>query len=84
VYTPVVHYDADLEGVSDAVEGIDVLFKTIGKSLYKERRQLDPQPADGIITFNDATHTKELSDNLIWDDCPDEYRDDVINVITRH
>ena len=30
IYTPVGHYDADLEGVPDAAEGIDVLFKNIG------------------------------------------------------
>ena len=74
VYTPVRHYDAELEGTPDAVEGIDVLFKTIGKSIYRERCQLDPRSADGIITFNAVTHTKELSDNLRWDDCPDEYK----------
>ena len=36
-YTPVGHYDAHLEGVPDAAEGIDVLLKTIGNILYEER-----------------------------------------------
>ena len=84
VYNPVGHYDADLEGVPDAAEVIDVLFKTIGKILYKERRQIDPQPADDIINFNDAMNSKDLSNNLRWDDCPEEYRGDVINLITCH
>ena len=68
MYTPVGHYDADLEGVPGAAEGIDVLFQTIGKSLHRERCQLDLRPVDDTITCNDAIHAKELSDNLRWGD----------------
>ena len=59
-------------------DGIDMLFRTSGKALFKRSQALPPRTD---IIWYDSQHKKELDESIQWADCPEHMRPKIRSII---
>ena len=59
-------------------DGLEILFRTAGKSLAYEAKTLPPR--DDIIHF-EPRHEEELKNSVQWADCPEEHRAQITQIL---
>ena len=77
---PSRYKDVDLG--ADELEGLDVLFRDYGQTLYQKANDLDPR--DDIIQFDEGLHSAELKRNLKWHRCPEVHRSAILEIVKEY
>ena len=62
-------------------DGLEILYRDSGKALYQETEQLPPR--DDIITFG-PDKQEELDRNLQWGDCPEEFKQQILDIVMEY
>ena len=68
----------------DVLDGMELLYKEHGKSLCKKKLKLPPQDPDDTIHFDPKNHQQELDKNLVWGDCPEQYRPRILELVKEY
>ena len=66
----------------DEMDLLDPLFGEYGNVLYREKRELPPR--DDVIKFDPTLHQNEFDETIQWEDCPQEFRPVITQIIQDH
>ena len=68
----------------DDDDTLEVLYRSGGVAISKNKSDIGERDPDTIILYNEETHGATLNKSIQWEDCPEEWRPEITEIIKRH
>lgn len=72
------------EYLPDEDDTLEILYRSGGTAISKQRHELEPRDPASIIQFNPEKHQETLNKSIQWDDCPESLRPKISELIKQY